>query len=154
MEKREFFSLLTKRQKHSLGNALGIERGKIPDRENLKEYFKDHQLPDDSWRYWAESKSLNDARVLTAEAEGVTPTEMGIYPRSEIEAGMRNENIPIPVVFGHVDGIKQTLHTLLSGAGVQNISVDLSMMSTDEESSSDVRVLIDQDRSSEVMSAL
>ena len=152
-EKREFFSLLTKRQQAALGPSLGISKNKIPEKESLYEYFRNHQLPDSSWEGWKEDFDLNNAKIVTASEEGVLPMEMGIYPRNQSEARIATQRVPIPVVHGGTRDLQRTLHTLLEGAGVTDISIDLSISPSDV-SRSDVDIDIQHNRSGEVAGLL
>jgi hypothetical protein len=149
-EKEEFFSLLTRRQQAVLGSSLGISRKKIPEKEGLIDYFKTHQLPDASWEGWEENVDLNNLRVVTGAKEGITPIEMGVYPRNSMDSKAAVRDIPIPVIYGKTNDLERTLHTLLAGAGVKNISVQVQVDSSTDESRSDVSINLRQDRTEDV----
>jgi hypothetical protein len=153
-EKKEFFSLLTKRQKSVLGQYLGIRKKDTPQKESLKEFFKNYQLPDDTWAGWKEEFNLENARVVTAQKEGVTPMEMGIYPINSMDAKIATREVPIPVIHGEVADVHRTLETLLKGRGVRDISIELNMSNSTKGSESNIEVNLSHDRTNEVASKI
>lgn len=149
-EKKAFYKLLSKKQKSALGWTLGVSRSEIPKKESLEEYFRNHTLPDESWRGWSESADLNDFRTIAAREEGVVPIEMGIYPRNEADAEEHTKDIPVPTVSGRSHNIRETLHRILGGR-LRDLRIDLEMTPADE-TSSEIDVHIQQNRENDITS--
>jgi len=144
-EKREFFSLLSNREKTALGPSLGIKASRIPPKESLEDYFKSHQLPDESWAGWLESVDLNNPRIMTAMYEKINPQDLGIYPQNEAQAKQESVGVPTPLIHGSSSNIRETLSRLLAGVGVSDLSVNVSVASNDDETESYADVRLERD---------
>lgn len=149
-EKKEYYELLSRRQKAALGNYLGIDKKRIPQKERLMDYFKNHQLPSPDSPIWKEDFDINNARIIAAREEGILPIEMGIYPMQEGKAIEATKEVPIPVIAGKSTDIKNTLHTILSGQGVSDISIDVHLQPSDK-TESNVELELKHDRTNDVL---
>jgi hypothetical protein len=144
-EKREFYSLLSNREKSALGSSLGVKSSDIPGKISLEDYFRSHQLPNESWTGWLESVDLNNPRIMTAAYEKINPQDLGIYPQNESQARLESVGVPTPLIHGTSTNIRETLERLLSGVGVSDLNVNVSISSNDDSSESDTEVELRRD---------
>jgi len=149
-EKRELFTLLTRKQKAVMGKFLGARDWEVPVKEKLQAYFKRHVLPDASWRGWDEASNLDYFKTIAAQQEGINPIEMGIYPRNQLDAKLATADIPVPATFGRTDNIRATLKSILSAEGLEDVDVDIQL-SSGATSKSNIDLEISHDRTSEVL---
>jgi len=155
-EREKIYRLLPDYEQRLLGNKMGIDEDRIPERKTLQEYFKEHTLPDEDWEGWNPDVDLEQLKTRTAVAEGLDPFDFGLYPQVVVEAQQETNEIPLPTVNGSSSDISNTLNSLLSGRGLKNLNVVVDVVPMPNASKDDLNInmKLRQDRMADLAAAL
>jgi hypothetical protein len=132
-ERKEIYRLLPRAEQRVLGKYLGMDEEDLPERPLLQEFFKKHPLPDKHWAGWKATTDLELLRQRAIKGEGLDPMESGLYPVQIENAEEITRNIPVPTIEGETHQIRQQLNELLSGRGLKNVRVEVSMEPQDDD---------------------
>lgn len=152
-EKERFYNLIPDYQKRVLGPYLNKDKKDLPEREPLTQYFQSHTLPSVNWKGWRPDIDINQIEQKAVVAEGLDPMSMGIYPQQITKAKEETAEVPTPTVHGSSGQISGTLHKLLSGKGVRDLSISVQVLDS-EDSNADVDVNLYYDRHQEIINAI
>ena len=128
-EKKRLYSLLPEDQQAVLGYKLGIDPRKIPKLEALDEYAEKHAIPDDTYAGWRADISLEYIKVKDVVERKMDPMDFGFYP-SSVDAATSGSpeayvKSPNQKRKRSILEVRQLIRTLLSGAGVKDIDIDI-----------------------------
>jgi hypothetical protein len=125
-ERARIYELLPDHEKRVLGRYMGVKPKDLPKRPELKDYFKNHPLPDENWEGWKPEIDLEQLRMRAIRGEGLDPMESGIYELQIDEAEQVTHDVRVPTMHGNASHVQQSLNEMLSGRGLKNVRVEVS----------------------------
>lgn len=127
-EREELLEIAPDYVKRVLQSSWGLE---VDEKPSLEEYFKRHQLPDESWEGWQEDVDLESIKVKMINKEGLDYSDFNVWD-DDVERADMLEDIPLPTVNfrNNAINIKNRLNTLLNDIGIQDVKIDYTFSSS------------------------
>lgn len=121
-ERKEILRLVPENQRSFYQAQWGME---VDEKPTLKDYFKDHYLPDENWEGWDPNHSLDEVKIKVIRNEGAELAEFGYWPQDE-QAADANEAPALPYTHNNMQGssLAKTIEATLRGLGLTNLSVN------------------------------
>lgn len=121
-ERQQILKYVPEDIKRILKGSWGLKNDKP---EDIKAYFKDHYLPNETWEGWDASTNLDDIKIKVMQKEGINPTVSGYWGKDQARAD-QNDAKAIPMnSFSHrVDADR--LRSIISGLGLSDVDVQLT----------------------------
>lgn len=99
---------------------------KIDKKENIVDYFRNHNLPNENWDGWSPNTSLDGIKIKVMKNHGVEPTEAGFWQDDEQRADLSGaQAIPLTSLSSRLDVGR--LEEVLRGAGLSDVRVTMNI---------------------------
>lgn len=149
-ERNEILKYVPNDVKRILQGKWGL---KVDKREDINEYFKTHNLPNQNWEGWSASANLDDIKIKVMKKEGVRPTEAGYWGKDEARAEQHGATaIPIHSLSGGLD--TDRLRKVLAGAGLSDVDVQLTTSYGDGPGGINTSINVTKDVSNEIIDTI
>lgn len=146
-ERQRILKLVPKNQRIIYQKQFGME---VDEKENLKDYFQEHLLPDSSWEGWNPSVSLDSIKVKVMRKEGVDLTEANYWDDDLERANQSNAKAikyKQPSLSQSIDVF--AINKILRGAGLKDVTVTMNSIPSNEAMFQS-NINIQKDRSIEI----
>lgn len=147
-ERQRILKLVPKNQRRIYQKQFGMD---VDERENLRDYFQEHLLPDENWEGWDPSNSLDNIKVKVMKQEGIDLTEANYWDDDLKRAEQSNAkaiNFRKPKLSQQIDIF--ALNKALRGAGLKNVTVNMNTIPSNEAQFTS-NLNIEKDRSDEIV---
>jgi len=118
-ERKEILKVVPKNQRRFYQARWGME---VDEKESLRSYFSDHNLPGADWSGWRPDTNLDDIKVKVVQEAGLETTEFGLWG-DDVKLAEQN-NAPEIEMMSPSKMIDITrIEKILQGAGLSDVNV-------------------------------